>query len=86
VRPSPSALAWWRDVTPPMRVVLAGAGAAPDSHAELWLGDELMAIAFLYDGRMHLRIVSPPDSKPWLVDATSLALALETAERQIPEQ
>jgi hypothetical protein len=68
-----------------MRVILAGAGAAPDAHAELWLGDELMAIAFLYDGRMHLRIVPPAGGKPWLVDATSLALALQTAERQLPE-
>jgi hypothetical protein len=73
-------------VTPPMRVIAAGPGAPPDAHAELWLGDDLMAIAFLYDGRMHLRIVARPDGGPWLIDATSLALALESAERRIPEQ
>jgi hypothetical protein len=66
--------------------VLAGAGATRDSSAELWVGDELMAIAFLYDGRMHLRIPPRPDGEPWLIEATSLALAVQAAERQLAEQ
>jgi len=67
----------------PMRVNVVEAGAATGAHAELWLGDELMAVAFLYDGRLHLRIVPRPDGEPWLLDATSLAFAVEGAERQI---
>jgi hypothetical protein len=67
----------------PMRVIVVEAGAVSGAHAELWLGDELMALAFLYDGRQHLRIVPRADGEPWVLDATSLALALEGAERQI---
>jgi len=68
---------------PPVQVIVASAEEASDFNAEFWLGAELMAVTVLYDGRLHLRIVSRPDGEPWLIDATSLALALENAARQI---
>jgi hypothetical protein len=71
-----------RDAMPPLQVIIA---RGRDVHTELWLGDELMAVGFLYDGRLHLRIVPRSDGEPWLMEATSLALALESAERQIAE-
>jgi hypothetical protein len=42
-------------------------------------------VTLLYDGRLHLRIVPRPDGEPWLIETTSLALALENAARQIAE-
>jgi hypothetical protein len=61
---------------PPLRVIVAG----PEG-AELWRQDELLAVTVLYDGRLHLRIDPRPDGQPWLIDATSLALALDAAAR-----
>ncbi len=69
----------------PIRVNVAGAAGASDVNAELWIGDELMAVTVLYDGRLHLRIVPRPDGEPWLIETTSLVLALENAARQIAE-
>jgi hypothetical protein len=68
---------------PPVRVIVAGAEAASEPSAELWLGEELMAVTVLYDRRLHLRIVPRTDGEPWLIETTSLALALENAARQI---
>lgn len=65
---------------PPVRVI----AASPDE-AELWCGDDLLAVTFLYDGRLHLRIDTRADAQPWLLDATSLALALDEAARRIAE-
>ena len=62
----------------PIRVVVAG----PDE-AELWCGDELLTVTFLYDGRLHLKIEPRADGQPWLIDATSLGLAVDEAARQI---
>jgi hypothetical protein len=70
---------------PPVRVIAAGPGEGSEFKAELWLGSELMAVTVLYDGRLHLRIVPRPDGKPWLIETTSLALALEGAARQLAE-
>jgi hypothetical protein len=61
---------------PPLRVIVAG----PEG-AELWRQDELLAVTVLYDGRLHLRIDPRADGQPWLIDATSLALALDEAAR-----
>jgi hypothetical protein len=72
-------------VNPPIDVVVASPEEASDFNAELWLGGELLAVTLLYDGRLHLRIVPRPDGEPWLVETTSLALALENAARQIAE-
>ena len=68
---------------PPVRVVLPSPESASDPSAELWLGGELMAVAFRYDGRLHLRIKPRPDGEPWLIEAAGLELALDSAARQI---
>jgi hypothetical protein len=67
----------------PVRVIVASPEEAADGNAELWLGRELMAVTLLYDGRLHLRIDPRRDGEPWLIDTTSLGLALEDAWRQI---
>jgi hypothetical protein len=69
----------------PVRVVVASAEEAADGNAEFWLGHELMAVTVLYDGRLHLRIDPRHDGEPWLIDTTSLALALDTASREIAD-
>jgi hypothetical protein len=63
---------------PPVRVIVASR-----EEAELWCGDELVAVTFLYDGRLHLKIEPRADGQPWLIEATSLVLALDEAARQI---
>jgi hypothetical protein len=68
---------------PPVRVIVASAEEAMDGNAEFWIGGELMAVTVLYDGRLHLRIDARRDGEPWLIDTTSLALALENAAREI---
>jgi hypothetical protein len=70
---------------PPVQVVLASSEDASDPAAELWVGGELMAVTFLYDGRLHLRIEARPDGEPWLMETAGLALALDSAARQIAE-
>jgi len=66
------------EVMPPVSVIVAG-----PEEAELWCGDDLLAMTVLYDGRLHLRIAPRADGQPWLIDATSLALALDEAARRI---
>ncbi len=68
---------------PPVRVIVASPEEAVDGNAEFWCGGELMAITVLYDGRLHLRIDPRRDGEPWLIETTSLALALENAATQI---
>ncbi len=70
---------------PPVQVLVASPEEAADFNAELWLGGELLAVTVLYDGRLHLRIVPRPDGEPWLIETTSLSLALESAARQMAE-
>jgi hypothetical protein len=70
---------------PPVRVIVAGSEAPAEGRAELWCGDELLAATFLYDGRLHLRIEPRADGQPWLIDATSVALALDEAARRIED-
>ena len=65
--------------------MIASAEEAADGNAEFWLGGELLAVTVLYDGRLHLRIDPRPDGEPWLIDTTSLALALDSAARQMAE-
>jgi hypothetical protein len=56
---------------------------ASREEAELWCGDELLAVTVLHHGRLHLKIEPRADGQPWLIDATSLVLALGEAARQI---
>jgi hypothetical protein len=67
----------------PVQVLVASPEEASDFNAELWIGGELMAVTVLYDGRLHLRIAPRPDGEPWLIEAMSLTLALESASRQL---
>ncbi len=69
----------------PVRVVVTSADEAGDASAELWLGGERMAATVRYDGRLHLRIDARADGEPWLIETTSLALALEDAERRLAD-
>ena len=68
---------------PPVRVIVASPEEAMDGNAEFWLGGEMMAVTVLYDGRLHLRVDPRRDGEPWLIETTSLALALENAAQQI---
>ena len=70
---------------PPVRVIVASPEEAMDGNAEFWIGGEMMAITVLYDGRLHLRIDPRRDGEPWLIETTSLALALENAAREIAQ-
>jgi hypothetical protein len=71
------------DAMASLRVIVVSAEEAADGNAELWLGNEQMAVTFLYDGRLHLRIDPRRDGEPWLIDTTSLALALENAVHEL---
>jgi hypothetical protein len=68
---------------PPVRVIVASPEEAADGNAEFWCGGEMMAFTVLYDGRLHLRIDPRRDGEPWMIETTSLALALESAATQI---
>ena len=70
---------------PPVRVVVTGPEEAADFNTEFWCGGELMAITVLYDGQLHLRIDPRRDGEPWLIETTSLGLALESAAQQIAQ-
>ncbi len=70
----------------PVRVVVVpDADAAGEAGAELWLGAERMAVTVRYDGRWYLRIDARADGEPWLIETTSLTLALDDAERRLAE-
>lgn len=68
---------------PPIQVTVNATGEASEPTAELWVGGERMAVAFLYDARLHVRLAPRSDGEPWLLEAAGLALALDTAARQI---
>jgi hypothetical protein len=42
-------------------VVVASSEDRSEPNAEFWVGGELMAVAFRYDERLHLRIKPRPD-------------------------
>jgi len=62
----------------PLRVDMAD-----PREAEIWSGEERLAVAFLYDGRLHLRIEPRAGGRPWVVDATGLGLAVDEAARRL---
>jgi hypothetical protein len=68
---------------PSVHLVVASAEEAADGNAEFWCGRELMAVTVLHEGRLHLRVDPRLDGEPWLMEAASLALALEDAAQQI---
>lgn len=68
---------------PPVRVIVVSPEEAADGNAEFWCGGDLMAVTVLHDGRLHLRVDPRRDGEPWLIDTTSLALALQTAAGDI---
>jgi hypothetical protein len=68
---------------PPVRVIMAAPETATGPRAEFWVGDERLAETVLYDGRLHLRFEPRPAGEPLLIEAASLALALDDAARQI---
>ena len=70
---------------PPVRVIATQSGSAAEPAAELWVGDDRMAETVVYDGRLHLRIGPRPDGEPWVIEAASLALALESAAHQMAD-
>lgn len=62
----------------PLRVDIAD-----PREAQVWCGEERLAVAFLYDERLHLRIEPRADGRPWVLDATALGLAVDEAARRI---
>jgi hypothetical protein len=66
-----------------IRVMVASPEEAYDGIAEFWCGAELMGVTILSEGELQLRIDARRDGRPWLVDTTSLAHALEEATRQL---
>ena len=72
-------------VMPPIRVIVTGPEGASDPKAELWVGDERLAVSVLYNGRLHLRIEPRSDGELWLVEAAGVVLALDNAARRIAE-
>jgi hypothetical protein len=66
-----------------IRVMVASPEEAHDGIAEFWCGAELMGVTILSEGELQLRIDARRDGRPWLVDTTSLAHALEEATRQL---
>jgi hypothetical protein len=66
-----------------IRVIVVSPEEAYDGTAEFWCGAELMGITMLSQGGLQLRIDSRADGQPWLIDTTSLAHALDEANRLI---
>jgi len=66
-----------------INVIVTGPEEAYDNEAEFWLGNELIAITVLHEGRLHLRIDPRPDGSPWLADVVSLARSLAEAEERL---
>jgi hypothetical protein len=64
-------------------VIVVSSEEAYDGISEFWCGDELMAVTMLTEGGLQLRIDSRADGQPWLIDTTSLAHALDEANRLI---
>jgi hypothetical protein len=64
-----------------IRVIVVSPEEAYDGTAEFWCGADLMGITMLSQGGLQLRIDSRADGQPWLIDTTSLAHALDEANR-----
>ena len=66
-----------------IHVIVVSPEEAYDGTAEFWCGAELMGVTMLSEGGLQLRIDSRADGQPWLIDTTSLAHALDEANRLI---
>ena len=66
-----------------IHVVVVSPEEAYNGTAELWSGGELMGITMLSPDGLQLRIDARADGRPWLIDTTSLAQALDEANRLI---
>jgi hypothetical protein len=66
-----------------IRVIVVSPEEAYDGTAEFWCGAELMGITMLSQSGLQLRIDSRTDGQPWVIDTTSLAHALDEANRLI---
>jgi hypothetical protein len=66
-----------------IRVIVVSPEEAYDGTAEFWCGAELMGITMLSQSGLQLRIDSRTDGQPWVIDTTSLANALDEANRLI---
>ena len=66
-----------------VHVIVASPEEAYDGNAEFWCGPEQLAITVLHEGRLHLRVDPRRDGEPWLIDALSLASALQEAADDI---
>jgi hypothetical protein len=64
-----------------IRVIVVSPEEAYDGTAKFWCGADLMGITMLSQGGLQLRIDSRADGQPWLIDTTSLAHALDEANR-----
>ena len=66
-----------------VRVIVVSPEEALDGNAEFWCGGEQMAFTVFHEGRLHLRVDPRRDGEPWLIDADSLAQALQDAAERI---
>jgi hypothetical protein len=66
-----------------IRVIVVSPEEADNGIAEIWCGDELMAVTIPHEGQLYLRIDSRADGLPWLIETTSLARGLAEAARQL---
>ena len=66
-----------------IEVIVTGPEEAYNYEAELWHGNELIAVTVLHEERLHLRVDPRPDGSPWLADVESLARALAAAEQRL---
>ena len=66
-----------------VRAIIVSPEEAADGNAEFWCGREQLAVTVFHEGRIHLRVDPRRDGEPWLIDADSLALALEDAKQRI---
>ncbi len=64
-------------------VRVVDAGHRPDLFAEIEYGEELMAEAFVEEGRMRITFVDLDGNHMWVAEAKDLELALEQARQEL---
>jgi hypothetical protein len=66
-----------------LRAIVVSLEEADNGIAEIWCGDELMAVTIPHERQPDPRIDSRPDGLPWLIETTSLARGLAEAAPQL---